>query len=212
MNLLHHHLKTIDTNSIWKVVKDTKVSFVSSRQSRYSPSYYYYYYYKYDLNWNCQSTDTIISDYDIEEIMKKILRQLNVGENDLTASKIHVKKDILEIAANMFTYLISCPKNQKLIGLYKDIFESSSQKEIILAINSIQRYATNSEKEYARQIWNRMKEILNLNFYDNIKIISEIKDKIGNNTKFYKKCTQEDSQTEEECKIFINILGIDVLK
>ena len=183
------------------------MSYVSSRQARYSSIYSWYYSYRYDLNWNCQSTNTIISDNDIKDNMRKIYQHLNVHENDLITSSKDVKKDILEIAAKMFTYLISCPRNQKLIGLYKDIFESSSQKEIILAINAIKMYATNSEKEYARQIWNRMKEIFMLNFYDNIKIISEIKEKIGNNRNFYKKCTTEVYQMEEECKIFMNIIG-----
>ena len=137
-----------------------------------------------------------------------IKRNLNVHEMDVKAANIEVKKDILETAAEMFTYLISCPRNQKLIGLYKDIFRSStSQQEIILAINAIQMYASNAEKMYARNIWNRMKDILNLNLFDNNEILFKMKDKIDKKSNFYKSCYTEAIEKDEDCHNFFHILG-----
>ena len=167
-------------------------------------STYYWYYSKYDLNWKCQSTNTIISDNDIQDNMEKTFRNLNVQEKDIKASSIEIEEDILEAAAKMFSYLVTCPKNQKLIGLYKDIFKSSSTKEIILAINAIQMYASNLEKIYARKIWNKMLEILNLNLFDNIE---KMNDEINNKTNFYQSCPPEAIEKDEACNNFLNILG-----
>ena len=79
--------------------------------------------------------------------------ELQVTKNE-NPSK-NVTKSNLDISANIFTYISFCPSFQ-LLSFYRNLFDTSSTKNISLALLSILKSSLNAEKETSTEVFQKI--------------------------------------------------------
>ena len=173
VNLLQ--TKEIDKGNVWKIVKETRKSFL--------------YYYS-----NSLCNNVLLLDYIITENIKRIYEKLHLKPT--TSPSKNITKDTLKTAAEMFTYLNYCPPKQ-LISFYANLFHNASPKEIIQALTSIRMASQNAAKEISFKIFRRVKE--NLKFIGE-KIHMVTTGKCFNNGT-YGKCNRKKDIIKKDMKI-----------
>ena len=74
-------------------------------------------------------------------------------ENYIKIAKETITENILQIAAEIFTFLNYCPR---MVILYRSIFDNASAKDIILALNTILKYPHNSNQTHVAKIFSHI--------------------------------------------------------
>ena len=168
------HITEYNRNDVWKLVKEIRRSFLSK-----------------NIEQDCNDQGTLINDENIKENIKKVQEKLNINKSMIieTISKtscqqyycgssyidIHfvfdtVRRETLETATEMFTYLNYCPP-KLLLSMYEDLLKSASPRDIILAITTIRK--TNHARESSELILKKIMETMKLTNYQSIQIITQ---------------------------------------
>ena len=185
------HVSNIDVKIIWQIVKEVRKSFQAK-----------------NLKLDCQGDmsqwiepNPILSDDHIIDNVENVQEKLKIQPKITTIDNI--AQSTLDIAANMFTYLNSCPpKYLKMIDFYANILKNPSTKKILLAFLSITETATGVIEVSSKEILRKIMEKLDLVNYKNIDTITEEE----NNNNISAVCKFEDS-ISDECKNVLDVLG-----
>lgn len=146
-------LSKIDHDKIWKIVKETRKLCVSENGPE------------------CYFGDSMLSYLDIRYNVLSVLEE--VGFNKTFPKQYeNVSAKALETAGKMFTYLNSCPPI-KVHDFYKDLFETATTTEIILALINIMKTSQNYKKKSVHHIFKKFMGIMNFTQYENIQILTK---------------------------------------
>ena len=133
-------MKTLKRNIVWSIVEEIRKEFLSKN-------------FDYD---SCRFN--MISFEDIQNNMKLLLKKLSL-DNIPMAPFTNVTEETFQTATKLFIYLNYCPPG--IITFYKNLFETQSPKETLLALTSILKSSsTIAKKESAHQIWLKFREYL----------------------------------------------------
>ena len=116
-----------DIDNIWKIIKQVRKSFLSRN---YDPK--------------CQEHDNQIAEDDIKANVDNVEENLITKSTDYDSHE-NITDEILQIGAEMFTYLNFCPP-KKLIKLCKELLLQRPMKDIILAMTNIIKLRRNATK------------------------------------------------------------------
>ena len=146
-------LSKIDHDKIWEIVKETRKLCVSENESQ------------------CYYGNSRLSNFDLRYNVLSVLEEVGFNKTFPTHYK-NVSAKTLENAGKMFTYLNSCPPI-KVHDFYRDLFETATSKEIMLALINILKTSQNYEKKSVHQIFKKFMGIMNLTQYENIQILTK---------------------------------------
>ena len=128
-----------DTEAVWKVVKDTRMLFLTMFNNETESS---------------NGNPSLASDYHIQNNFEKVSSELNIT----VAYKHNVTDETLQTAMEMFTYMNYFPP--KLILLYKKLFKYESPKKILLAMTNLLKSSDSLSREISNKIWLKMRKYL----------------------------------------------------
>ena len=131
-----------DPEIVWKEVRKARHSYLT----------------KYTGSSHCHEDYPALLNYD--EIKSNVKNVINDEQNPFVSffPLENVTKEELETAAAMFLYLNYCPP--RLFLFYKELFKTSSVKDIILSFTSILRKSRNAAKNSSYRIWSIVREYL----------------------------------------------------
>ena len=135
-----------DIANIWKIIKQVRKIFLSHNDDP-----------------KCQEYDNQIAEDDIKANVDNVEENLITKSTDYDSHE-NITDEILQIGAEMFTYLNFCPP-KKLIKFYKELLLQRPMKDIILAMTNIMKMRRNAEKSSAAIIWSKIdKKLRNLKY------------------------------------------------
>ena len=167
----------LKTENVWKIVKQTRLSFLLEHSDQ-----------------DCDRT--LLSDKNIHNNINSLAAELY--QNTTSRTNENISSKTLETAGEMFTYLNYCPSiipKHALISAY--LFRTGTPREIILGLTSAIKISQNvHEKDKLIEIFSNVMELLSLNNYENIQIIT--KGKCYTNTATFGNCTLKENVTNKE--------------
>ena len=166
----------LDQETVWKSVREIRGSFLFNQN---------------DLE--CNFEQTLLSNYFIIDHVKGIEEKLKLNATSDQFEKVSEKS--FKHASEIFAYLNYCPP--KLYNFIKKFKKSSTPKDILLALTSIEKSAKNANKRSSDKIFKKAMEILKL---DNYKKINKITIEDG-----YDNCMLDNHV--DSCKQIIAVLG-----
>ena len=178
----------VEEESIWKIVKKTRRSFVVQHPNPYSCQDY-------------QSKKLLANEY-IQENIDSLEKELKLNTSMISHKNVSFKT--LETAGEMFTYLNYCslliPKYLRIIA---HLFQTGTPREIIFGLISVIKTSKNLDEKYKTiEILSKFMETFWLETqYKKVQIIT--KGKCYTNGTF-DDCTKKKNLTDEE---YQNILG-----
>ena len=160
-----------DIDNIWKIIKQVKKSFLISN----------------DNHLQCQTAFHLVLEDEIRANNDNVEKYLTTNSADYNSHE-YIGEDILQTAAEMFTYLNFCP-SKKLILFYKELLLKRSTKDILLAITNVIKTRRNAEKVTAEKLLSKIdKKLKNLK-YNIIDSLTQMKPSFVNCTD--KSCSEE---------------------
>ena len=173
----------LDQKNVWAIVRNERLSFLSG-----------------NTEFDCDYRKSLLSYSYINIIINSFAEQLEIDTNKTLSSKRNVSKDVLQTAAEMFTYLNFCPSHiPKHLMYIAYIFKSGTPKNIIFALTSAIKNIQNSdEKNKIMEVLFEVMEFYKLNHYEKIQMIT--KGKCFKNSTF-DTCTQEKDRSKDTLKV-----------
>ena len=118
----------------------------------------------------CPASKGYYDDQTILELVAEFEKQLNVTSTDLSFTNI-TSEDLL-MAAEMFIYLIICPRletdTENWYGSWfkfnKDLLETESLGTIILTLNRLMKTTSNPQREIGQKLFDKITTLLSLNY------------------------------------------------
>ena len=130
-----------DIDNIWIIIKQVRKNYLSHND---------------DLE--CPKWEHKIAYNDIKTNIDYVEAHLRAKSTDYDSHE-NITEDILQIGAEMFTYLNFCPP-KKLLQFYKELLLQRSTKDLILAMTNIMKTRRNAEKSSATKIWSKISQKL----------------------------------------------------
>ena len=154
----------LDQDNVWKIVRKIRKS--------------YLFQLKDPECWMLLSDSFIKDNIDVIEEKLKLNIEINPNKN--------VSDETLAFAADIFTYLISCPSEDFYV---LSVIKSESAKNILLALTSMMKTSQNAGKQSYTKIFTKAMEIFRLFIYRDIDVITKEKgfDDWRNNSDHYYK-------------------------
>ena len=166
----------LDLESFWNIVREIRKSFLSE-----------------NTNPDCDSDNILLSDTIINDNINTVEEKLKL--NTTLPQNESLSDDTLQIGFQMFTYLNYCPAT--LFNFIRDIKESATPKDILLALTSIEKSSQNAIQRSSAKIFTKAMEVFKLNHYKNINTIAI--------EEGFHDCTMDN--VVDSCKETIEILG-----
>ena len=170
----------VDEESLWKIVKKTRNSFLLEHPDPY-----------------CQGSNTgysTLSYKDMQVMINNLEREL--GLNATSTLNENAPMKTLQISGEMFTYLNSCPSSfKKILSFTKYLIENETPSQIMLALTSLIKTSKNAAKDRAVEIFTKAMETFHLLQYEEIQIIT--KGKCYNKATF-DTCSKNNNTTNKE--------------
>ena len=141
----------LDLENVWKIVKKTRLSFLSEHSDS-----------------DCNSNKTLLSDIIILENINNLATELNL--NTTSKPKI-LSNETLKAAGEMFTYLNYCPSS--IFSFSKYLLETGTPKQIILTMTNVIKNSQNAAKIGTFELFLKVMNIINLFQYEEIQIITK---------------------------------------
>ena len=142
-----------DEDNVRKIVRDTRKSFLLKHS-----------------NPVCQY-DLLLSISFIKDNINNLGERLKVNTTT-TRNKTLSDEKTLKIAGEMFTYLNSCPPS-RLLSFYRDLFNVSTSREIILASTSLLKSSQNFKKRSTLKILVKIMKNMNLTQFEDIQKVTQ---------------------------------------
>ena len=136
-------MKSINHGLVWKIVKEVRLHYLQENASAL-----------------CDPISSLLNEKDVHANTMKVGEKigLNITDNLLE----NVPESTLQTAGDMFIYLNSCPP--PILGLYKELFENASSREIILTLRGILGTSREGEKDIAVKIWSKITNEMKMNY------------------------------------------------
>ena len=146
------HFEQVQQDSFWNFMREIRVMNVFTQE---------------DIECSKDSNCILFT----EKMLKKnnFMMETKLGMTSNYKILENVKKETLQLAAEMFTYLNFCPKKLDSVLMYQQIFKKASAKDILLALNSIRRKSTSFDKNIVEQVWSFVTNKLNITSYKKLK-------------------------------------------
>ena len=146
------HFEQVQQDSFWNFMREIRVMNVFTQE---------------DIECS-KDSDCILFT---EKMLKKnnFMMETKLGMTSNYKILENVKKETLQLAAEMFTYLNFCPKKLDSVLMYQQIFKKATAKDILLALNSIRRKSTSFDKNIVEQVWSFVTNKLNITSYKKLK-------------------------------------------
>ena len=145
-------ITNLTEENVWKIVKETRRSFLFENH-----------------NPNCQTAETLLSDYNIKININKLEEELKINSTFTTYPKQNMTFEHLNRAAELWTYLNFCPPKElsfKMIPVVIHVLERGSPRDIITALTRIMKTTKDAEKQLSIKVFTRIMDFFGLNQYN----------------------------------------------
>ena len=151
--------KKLDQENTWKITRQIRKSFLSQNTDPQCDTY----------------NPSLLIDNHIKDNIKTVGEKLKLNTTYSMNKKVSDK--ILQTAADMFIYLNFCPtpEAKTLSNFLRDLLNSRSAKNILLALTSMMKRSVNAEKESSTKIFTKAMELFKLSTYRDIEVITKEK-------------------------------------
>ena len=163
------NLAQLDQVKIWKIVKETRKSFLSAN---IDPDCQFEVY-NFDTYNNMidMGNYSVLNIYDIEAELNELEKKLKL--NQTKTSTQNVSDETLQIGAEIFIYLSFCPNIfKKYISFVEHVLRSDTPRDVILSLENIMKSSQIALKQSSVLIFMKVMEKFRLKMYEEIQIIT----------------------------------------
>ena len=135
-----------DTKTVWKTIQHVRKNFITGNPSAEC------------LN-DRTSTITLVN---VKTVIDNVEKDLSFDKTYFTNSyepQEFLKDDILQMGAEMYTYLSFCPPI-KLIEFYEKLLLEGQTKDIVLGLTNMIKTRRNAERSSAKMVWENFEKRL----------------------------------------------------